>query len=399
MSVIRKSATPSWAKVESAMLGAVYSGLPDQASTQLEQEYVFPGAVLLVGVGDNVVFNKAFGCRSLVPEQAPVQLNTVFDVAALTQVLVTVPLAMQMVDRNALDVDSRLSRIFQTFGIHGKERMSVRHLLTHCSGYPASMPFYRQIAAADRGARAGIMGTRGAVEAIYREIYQGKLDNLPGKVCNYSDVGFILLGHALEVVGGMNLDKLTLRNIIAPLMLQSTGFIDLSTVQRRGLEPDTEAIASSGYCSWRGRVLVGEVHDDNAWAMGGVAAHSGIFSSAADIHRIASHLLDCWHGRGGLFSREVVKMFWSRDNSLSDSCWALGWEMPKSKISSCGRYFSQASVGCLGHTGCSLWIDPEQEITVVLLTNAIHPEIDKDRQTAFSAFLPYVHDLVMEALA
>ena len=384
-----------WSKVDEALAAAARPYDERALPAALKTTCVFPGAVLLVGRGGDVLYHKAFGCRSLVPEMTPVSEDTVFDVASLTKVIVTTTLAMQLVDRGLLNIDRRLSHIFQTFGTHGKERMTVRHLLTHTSGYPATIPFYKQIARADSAERAGVMNSRGAVEEVYNEIFRAKIEHLPGKATKYSDVGFILLGDAIETISSSTLDKLAPKNIFRPLRLQSIGYIDLSLVRRRGYEPVTEMIAPTAKCPWRGKILCGEVHDDNAWAMGGVAAHAGVFSNAYDVHAFAAELIACWHGRGELVGQETVRRFWTRDGTDPASTWALGWDTPSPERSSSGRWFQEGSVGHLGYTGCSLWIDPKRELDVVLLTNRIHSSTDN---RAIQAFRPLIHDLIMETL-
>lgn len=373
-----------WTKVSTALEDASKDGK------------VFPGAVLLVGRGGEVVYHKAVGSRSVLPVRAEMALDTVFDVASLTKALVTTSLVMQLTQEGKINIDNRISRFFQTFGTYGKEQMTVRHLLTHSSGYPDVIPFYRRIQEADRAERAGIMGTRAAAQLVYNDIFRARLDNMPGKAVKYSDVGFILLGDVVEVVsGGKTLDRLATEKIISPLKLRDSGFIDLSQLKRSGLEPVTERIAATADCPWRKRVLCGEVFDQNAWVMGGVAGHAGLFSTATDVHAIAHELIECWHGRGSLFSRDIVRYFWTRDDIVPGSTWALGWDTPTKGSSSSGAHFSDLAVGHLAYTGCSLWIDPERELDVVLLSNRIHPSTENIK---IREFRPLIHDLVMEAL-
>lgn len=386
----------NWERVDEAMTAAAAEYSEEQQPSSARRRHAFPGAVLLVGRGGEVLYHKAFGCRSLVPRVTPMKADTVFDVSSLTKVIVTTTLMMRLVESGLLSLDRRLSRIIQTFGTHGKEQMTLQHLLTHCSGYPATTPFYKQIAKLDSGSRAGVMTSRGAVEFVYSEIARAKLENLPGKVTRYSDVGFILLGNVIEVSsGGKTLDKIAQEQIFAPLRLASTGFVDLSKIRRRGLAPVTDVIAPTIECPWRGRLICGEVHDENAWAMGGVAGHAGIFSTARDVHTFATEMINCFHGRGSLVSKETVRRFWTRDETVPGSTWALGWDTPSPTGSSSGKHFSEGSVGHLGFTGCSLWIDPEHEIDVILLSNRIHPSIEN---VTIREFRPQIHDLVMEAL-
>ena len=391
----------NWERVDAVLNEAAVPYVDGATSHSRKDAHAFPGAVLVVGLGGDVIYEKAFGCRSLLPEATPLNEKIVYDVSSLTKVMVTVSLAMHLVEQGLLEVDRRLSRIFQTFSTHGKERMTVRDLLTHSSGYAPTAPFYKQIAKANDAVRCGFMSTRGATEAVYQEIFRAKLEHLPGKVARYSDIGFILLGHAIEVVSGTTIDKLAQKIIFKPLGLASTGYIDLSAVKRRSVQPISDAIAPTNDCAWRKRVLCGEVQDENAWAMGGISGHAGIFSTAADVNAFASELIACYHGRGTLFQKETVRTFWAKDvDSRGDarvpgSTWALGWDTPNKEGSSSGQYFSRNSVGHLGYTGCSLWIDPERELSIVLLSNRVHPSVDNNliRQVR-----PRLHDAVMESI-
>ena len=198
------------------------------------------------------------------PEPSSMFEQVVFDIGELTQSLLTTTLSMKLVDKGSLEVDRRLSRVFQTFGTLGKERMTIRHLLNHSSGYPRNMLFYRRIAKASNSNRIGMMSSRAAVEEVYNEIFRAKLDNIPGKVFSESEVGFILLAHALESISATNLEKLAYKLIFSPLKLRSTGFVKLSNLRTDRLEPVSEVIAPTAQCKWRDKLLCGEVFDENA---------------------------------------------------------------------------------------------------------------------------------------
>ena len=169
-----------WTKVEEALTAAAVSYPQAIKNVKKVQHYAFPGAVLLVGKRGRVVFHKAVGCRSVTPEVTPMTEDMVFDIASLTKPIITT-LVMQLVDSGQISVDQRLSRIFQTFGTHGKEQMTVRHLLAHCSGYPATAPYHKQIAQADRGDRAGVMTSRAAADIVCNEILSGKAPSSTGQ--------------------------------------------------------------------------------------------------------------------------------------------------------------------------------------------------------------------------
>ncbi len=384
-----------WSKVDEALNKAVISYGSREGFPANIKSAVSPGAVLLVGQGGEVLYQKAFGYRSIQPNITVLKPEMIFDIASLTKALITTTITMQLVDKGDLALDSRLSRIFQTFTTHGKEAMNILHLLSHTSGFPATSPYYKTIARVDNSRRSGVLTGRTASEIIYNEIFRTKLENMSGKVCRYSDIGFMLLGYALEVVTGTSLDKLAIKNVIKPLRLANTGYIDLASIKNKDAQPDFEIIVPTALCPWRGRVLCGEVHDDNAWAMGGVAAHAGIFSNAHDLHLFASAMIDSYYGRNDFISSETVRKFWTIAGLDPQSTWALGWDTPSKQGSSSGKYFSPTSVGHLGFTGCSIWIDPLRELDVILLTNRVHPSTDNN---LIREFRPVIHDLVMDAL-
>jgi len=166
-------------------------------------------------------------------------------------------------------------------------------------------------------------------------------------------------------------------------------------VRSRRLEPVAEMFAATEICPSRKRLLVGEVHDDNAFAMGGVAGHAGLFAPARDVDRIAAELIASWAGRSQFIPQSVTREFWRRDGTVAGSTWALGWDTPSPQHSSSGRYFSPEAVGHLGFTGTSIWIEPSRAIAITLLTNRVHPRRDNQ---GIREFRPRIHDLVMEAI-
>jgi len=183
--------------------------------------------------------------------------------------------------------------------------------------------------------------------------------------------------------------------VFRPLGLRAMSFIALSELRARRLTPVADVIAPTAYCPWRKRLLLGEVDDDNAYVMGGVSGHAGLFSSATDIHTLVTRLHACYLGEDAFIARETMREFWTRDRTVRDSTWALGWDMPSPLASSAGRHISSTAVGHLGFTGTSLWIDLERDAHVVLLTNRVHPSRDNDR---IRDVRPRVHDAVMEVL-
>ncbi|MBI2347948.1 MAG: serine hydrolase, partial [Deltaproteobacteria bacterium] len=252
----------------------------EEAFKEAVAQGVFPGAVVLVGKGDEVVFERAFGHRSLVPEKSPMQLETIFDLASLTKPLATTIATMLLVREKKIRLEDRVTRFFPNFGVFGKTHVTFRHLLAHCSGLPAWKPYYEDIVKGEREGKINFVASRAAKSYVFEQIHREKSLASPGTQGLYSDLGFMLLGEVIEEVTGWTLDRYCQDKVFKPMGLRSTSFVDLTLLRTRRLQPVAEMIAPTEQCPWRKKVLCGEVHDDNAYAMGGVAGHAGLFSSA-----------------------------------------------------------------------------------------------------------------------
>ena len=355
---------------------------------------VFPGVVVLVNIGGQVVFHRAAGMRALEPERSPMREDTIFDLASLTKPLATSLAMMIMLKERKIGLDDRVSRFFHNFGVHGKTHVTFRHLLANTSGLPAWRPYWKDILRIEREGRINFTASRGAKEYVYEAIQREKPDAAAGAKTLYSDLGFMLLGAVVEEVNGTTLDRYCHERIYKPLGLRATSYVDLSLLRTRRLEPIADMIAPTERCPWRKRVLCGEVHDDNAFAMGGVAGHAGLFSSARDIDRIATDLRECYDGQCLLLPAAIVREFWRRNDPAGGSTWALGWDTPSQQDSTAGSELSRHSVGHVGFTGTSLWIDLERGMHVVVLSNRVHPSRDNDK---IREFRPLIHDLIVRA--
>jgi len=322
--------------------------------------------------------------------------DTIFDVSSLTKPFATTIAMMLMVKEGKIRPDDRVTRFFHNFGVYGKTHITFRHLLSHCSGLPAWRPYYKEILQIERhGGRINFLSSAGAKAHVYHLIHQERVEAPPGTRMLYSDLGFMLLGAVLEEVSGQSLDRLCQDRIFRPLGLRTTAFVDLSLLRTRRLEPVTEMIAPTERCPWRKKILCGEVHDDNAFAMGGVSGHAGLFSSAKDLDTILCLLKACYANQDPMIPQRILAEFWRRDNTVPDSTWCLGWDTPSATGSSSGARFSPHSVGHLGFTGTSVWLDLEHDRHVILLTNRVHPTRDNDQ---IRAFRPFIHDLIVQAL-
>jgi CubicO group peptidase (beta-lactamase class C family) len=356
---------------------------------------VFPGAVVLVAKGEEVVFESAFGFRSLVPEKTPMQVETIFDLASLTKAMATAPAIMLLVREKKIRLDDRVTRFFPNFGVYGKIYVTFRHLLAHCSGLPAWKPYYEDIVKGEKAGRINFVASRAAKHYVFEQIHREKALSTQGTQALYSDLGYILLGEVAEEISGWGLDRYCQDKIFKPMGLRSTSFVDLTQLRTRRLQPVREMIAPTEECPWRKRMLCGEVHDDNAYAMGGVAGHAGLFSSARDIHQFLRRLKKCLRGDDPLLTAPIVEEFLTRDPTVKGSTHALGWDTPSAENSSSGNYFSPNSVGHLGFTGTSIWWDLEKDCHIILLTNRVHPSRSSDK---IKTFRPYIHDLIMKSI-
>lgn len=373
----------------------VAAGIAGGARARLEalleravREGAFPGAVMLVRAGGELAYLGAVGWRSLEPQREPMTVETVFDVASLTKPLATTTAVMRLIDGGLLDLEMRLAEMLGPEAVpEDKRGIRLRDLLSHCAGLPAWLPLYRELMEGGGPARDQ-EGRRRALARVVRRILEEPLAAPPGESARYSDLGFILLGAVVERAAGRGLDRFCEEEIFRPL--------DLPTMRFRPLPESREtsdaggSLAATERCSWRKRVLLGEVHDDNAWAMGGVAGHAGLFSDVADIDRLLCALRRAWLGMAGEVVRpETVRRFWRPDGRVPDSTWRLGWDGPAAMGSAAGRFFGPESVGHLGFTGVSVWLDPAPGNEVVLLTNRIHPTRANE---AISRWRPLLHD-------
>jgi uncharacterized protein YbbC (DUF1343 family) len=320
-----------------------------------------------------LVHLHAFGRLTYDADAPAVTAHTLYDLASLTKVVATTTMAMILVDEGRLDLDRPVRDFLPGFQGSGKDAVTVRHLLNHSSGLEATALLYREV----RG-KAAVVERVQAMDLVYA----------PGSKSIYSDLGIILLGEILERVAGQPLDAFARERIFSPLGMRETMFNPPAELRPR--------IAPTELDPWRGRVVRSEVHDENAFAMGGVAPHAGLFGTAGDLARFAQMLLN-----GGVFegrrivSRETLELF-TRKAGVPGSDRALGWDTKSAEGSSAGTLMSSRSFGHTGFTGTSLWIDPERQLYVILLTNRVHPS--RENQLIREA-RPAVADAVVRALA
>ena len=312
------------------------------------RDSAFPGAMLVVGRRDRVIATVSAGHLDWKESPAP-DVHTLWDMASLTKVTATTSSVMQLVDQQKVDVNAPVQKYLPDWTGPNKDKVLIRHLLTHSSGLPAWRPLYKEATNAEQAMQL---------------VYQTPLDTLPGARFLYSDLNFILLGEVVRRVSGQRLDEYTRDHVFGPLKMTDTQFNpDKSLVPR---------IAPTEVDPWRQRQIRGEVHDENAFILGGVAGHAGLFSTAADVTRLCQAYLN-----GGtldgvrIWSPETVKLFTTvYDSTFSNR--AFGWETPNG-TNSAGRIMRRPAFGHTGFTGTSYWIDPANDLFVILLTNRVNP--------------------------
>src|SRR5688572_13394888 len=329
----------------------------ESAFQQAVADGVFPGAVVLVSKDSTVVYEQAFGYRALLPHKAVMETGTIFDLASLTKPVATTVALMLLVKEKKLRLDDLVTRIIPMYGVFGKSRTTFRHLLNHSSGLPAWRAVFEEIIKSEKTGRVNFVASRAAKNFVYELVHREKPLSAPGVQYVYSDLGFMILGETVEVLTGNSLDRFCQERIFRPLGLRSTGFVDLTQLRQRRLQPVEEMIAPTENCPWRKKILCGEVHDDNAYAMGGVCGHAGLFSSARDVHAFLLRMNRCLQGKDDFLPQAVVEEFLTKEGSVPNSTYALGWDTPSPVNSSSGTLFSPRSVGHLGFTGCSMWWD------------------------------------------
>lgn len=368
----------------------------DKAIDKAMEKAEMPGAVLLARMPKNGEVIEHFSRHGLAvvrPERLPMNRDTLFDLASLTKPLATSTAVMLLVHDGAVGLDDPVSKFLPSFSERDKDAVTVRHLLTHSAGLKPLRKFYDEMLSRERKKGERLIGTPAAKEFVVERVVRSGLVHEPGKAAVYGDLDFIALGALVEAVSHRSLDEFCQERIFDPLEMKDTFFVRLGEGEPALSLALQRRIAATENCGWRDRVLWGEVHDPNASVMGGVAGHAGLFSTADDVMKFALALLDVWHGRSEIWPRELLREFTTRQGLPEGSDWALGWDTPTQGVSSSGRHFSRDSVGHLGFTGTSLWIDLDAEAVVILLTNRCH------QVAKFSRFelRPLVHDLVREA--
>ena len=346
-------------------------------------EGAFPGGVLLVAKRGEIVLHQEAGLCSMRPKQEPMTKETIFDLASLTKPLATTLAVMKLVDQEKIHLDQPLSEIIRRGSLKEKGSLTPRLLLNHSAGFVAWKPLYSDLVKEEVGDRRRI---------LRRRILKEPLVYSPGEECLYSDWGFMILEWIIEEVSGMPMHRFLDDHFYGPMSLKRT-FIYTGELPT-GL--DKAMFAATKDCPLRNRIIRGEVEDDVAYALSGYSGHAGLFSTAEELYALVALLRDHYYGkRDDFLSPELVREFFRRQDIVEGCTWALGWDTPSPENSSSGRHFSPRSVGHLGFTGTSVWMDLEKDVIVVFLTNRTLTADDNEK---IKAFRPQLHDLIMEEL-
>lgn len=345
-------------------------------------EKAYQAAVLLAARGEEILFHGSAG---------DARLSSIFDVGSVTKPLVA-SLFYLLVQQGTLSPDGKVSEILPIRSSDPAfSEITFLQLLSHTSGLPAYRPFYRDLREAEETEGRRMWGTSEGHDRIVDDVLSLPLDAPPGTACVYSDPGYILLGRAIEAAAFTTLDRLLHKEVSVPLGMRDTSFLPLSALS----ECEAGRIVSTGHSVERGREKAGEVDDENAAAMGGIAGHAGVFSSAYDLFLFAREILRARRGEGRVLTGRSAGEMTTRVPKPPGCPRTPGWDTPTPDAeggSQAGSRFPGETIGHLGWTGCSLWVDLSREITIVLLANRVYYGQDNERMKVLR---PRIHDAVM----
>ncbi|HBT87067.1 serine hydrolase domain-containing protein [Desulfobacter sp.] len=353
----------------------------DGAMANAMADGVFPGAVLLWAHRNHIIYHKAFGVTDIRFGE-PVALDTVFDLASLTKPLATALAVADLISSGRLSLKTYLKDALPVACGTGKAKITIDMLLRHRSGLPAHRPYFKSLSLPVPGMAAG--------KRLRQMVLAEPLEYEPGSKEVYSDLGFILLAWVVEYMSGVRLDAFVNDRIFAPLKIYDLFFNPLCADWTRPVMNKASFVfAATSHCTWRGKMIVGEVEDENAWAAGGVEGHAGLFGTAVGVHHLCCEVLQALENKESkVINASVIRSFVDKNNGMMRPA---GFDSPSEDTPSSGRFFSKRSIGHLGFTGTSFWIDPDNGLITVLLTNRVHPSREN---IDIRKFRPRIHDLI-----
>lgn len=343
---------------------------------------VFSGASIAISTVNNEGVHRKitnYGFTHFNETKKVINNRTFFDLASLTKPLVTVTSLLILQKDGEISINDPISKFYKNYNSKTKD-IKVWQLLSHCSGLPAHREYFKIF--------SKTLSNNEKKEKIIQAILDENLLSNPGEKCVYSDLGFILLGNIIEKVSGQKLDKYWIKNICEPLELSDELIFPVN------LPKKNHDFAVTGKCSWSGELLNGIVHDDNCRFIGGVAGHAGLFGTNKGLAIFCESLLSQLKNlKGNSIFENSELLNWVK--KLDGKSWSTGFDTPTTLGSSCGKKFSKKSIGHLGFTGVSFWIDFEKGINISLLTNRV---ISDESNRAIKIFRPVIHDVIMEHL-
>ena len=350
------------------------------------QTQVFPGAVLFVRHQGYVRVHQAVGVTSGLPDAHSVQRQTIYDLASLTKPLATATAMLLLVQDGLLDLTTPIDALLKETKGYPLGQVVLKDLLCHQSGLPWWRPFYESFSPS---LPSGAPSRQERVKAFLDAMLKEPVEAVSPPKSVYSDLGYMVLGFVVERITNQSLADVCQSRIFGPLHAGPLGYRGQNINEE--MRSRVEECAPTEQDPWRGRLLQGEVHDENAFALGGIAGHAGLFGTAEAVGQVTQAWLDGYQGKPGLFDSHLVKKFVTAQPGTS---WALGWDTP-SQPSSSGQWFSPESFGHLGFTGTSIWIDPVRDLEVIFLSNRVHPTRENQ---AIKVFRPKLHDVIIQEL-
>jgi len=350
----------------------------DKIMTAAVSDGIFPGAVLLASRRNEVLYHKAFGYANIYQKRS-VTIQTVFDLASLTKPLATTLAVIKLIAASRLSLQDALGRLLPELKASPMAHITVEHLLAHQSGLPDYRPFYQFLQHMPLDERK---------DALNRCLCETSLIYPIGEETVYSDLGFMMLRWVVERTTNRRLDHFVQEEIYKPLGLKNLFFVDSK------MPVKTKAFAATETCAWRNVLVEGVVHDENAFVVGGMDGHAGLFGTAEHVHELLCEIQLLYYGTVSrkVLKKEIIQEFLNFGKKTGR---ALGFDRPSKEHSSSGRHFSKNSVGHLGFTGVSFWIDLDRSIIIILLTNRIHPTRKNEK---IKAFRPVLHDEIMSRM-
>ena len=347
----------------------------NQFMEEAVESKVFPGAVLGIAQGDKLIYSKAFGRKSY-EDDSEVKIDTVYDLASLTKVLITTTGIMQLVERGRLNLHDYVKDFFPEVSEELKN-IRIDQLMMHTSGLPAIVQLWKE---------------PGDREKVLEYLLNLEPEGEPGKQILYSDPNFLLLGFIIEKISGLSLDEYAREYIIGPADLKKTDFNPLDNLE--GLAK--EDIAPTEYCSWRGRQIHGEVHDENCAFLGGVSGQAGLFSNLNDLVKLVAMIFNQNEKEINLLSPASSRMLAKTFTRQNGERRGLGWDKGGNIRSSSGIYFGSKASGHTGFTGTSIWILPESGLTVIMLSNRVNGGRENQK---IIKLRPRLHNLIYSLLS